>query len=93
MSDESVEVQIAQIDGRLKTMQVMLDGRLGSIETRLAIWTQCRHITKEGDCDFFSTVVDHDRKINQWTGALAAVSLVCALIGGVIGAVISGVLK
>ena len=66
MAEESVEVQFAQIDGRLKTMQVMLDGRLSNIEARLLVWTQCRHITKEGDCDFFSTVVSHDRTLSRW---------------------------
>lgn len=109
-TQESVEVQFAQIDGRLKTMQMMLDGRLSSIDARLLVWTQCRHITKEGDCDFFSTVVAHDRtlsewgpnvkkidehekQINQWTGAMSLASFISALVGGLIAIVVTKVWK
>ena len=106
----SSEVQFAQIDGRLKTMQVMLDGRLSNIEARILAWTQCRHITKEGDCDFFSTVVAHDRtlsrwapdlekinehekQINQWTGAMSLASVISAFVGALIAIIVGKVWK
>jgi hypothetical protein len=109
-TQESVEVQFAQIDGRLETMQAMLDGRLSNIEARLLVWTQCRHITKEGECDFFSTVVEHDRalsrwapdlkkinehekQINQWTGAMSLASAVSAFVGALLAIIATKVWK
>lgn len=96
---ESVEVQLARIDGRLK-----------NIEDKLGFWTQCRHVTRDGNCDFFDTVVTHDRqlnkwqpdiekidehdkKINQWTGAMTAVSLISSFIGGLIAFFLTKVWK
>ena len=82
MTDKSIEERLATIEEHTR-----------NIDSNLKLKFVCRHVTVDGECDFFASVVDHDRKINQWTGALATVALVCALVGSVIGAVIAKVLK
>lgn len=99
MGQESIEARLARIEEHVT-----------NIDERLGHWVQCRHVTRDGTCDFYSTVIDHDRKINQWTpdiekieehekkinqwtGAMATVALVCSLIGGLIGVIISKVFK
>ena len=77
------------IEERLAT----IEEHVRNIDLTLANQVVCRRVTSEGECEFFETVVDHDRKINQWTGALAAVSLVCAMIGGLIGVLLAKVWK
>lgn len=82
------------------TEQESIESRLGRIEEHLRHIDQhlerqliCRHVTVDGDCDFFAKVEENTKKIDQWTGALAAVSLLCAFIGSVIGVVLSKLLK
>ena len=82
MPEKSIEERLATIEEHIR-----------NIDGNLKLKFTCRHITIDGECDFFASVVDHDRKINQWTGALATVALVCALIGSVIGAMLSRILK
>ena len=48
-----------------------------------------RHVNKEGMCDAYQTVVGHDRRINQYIGFTAAISLVFSMIGGAIVAFIT----
>jgi len=55
MSDEPVAVQLARIEERLK-----------NIEEKLDLRAQCRHVTREGDCDFFNTIIAHDRQLSEW---------------------------
>lgn len=77
-----MEVKVARIDEHIQHVKERLDA--------LPI---CRHLTDEGDCIFVDKLDRHDKTINQWTGALAAVALLCSLIGAVIGAVIAKVMK
>lgn len=88
---ESIESRLARIDEHLR-----------SIDAHLARQVACRHVTRNGECDFLNTVIandrhinqwapfvekidEHEKKINQWTGALAMVAFICSLIGGLIG--------
>lgn len=48
-----------------------------------------RHVDKDGVCDAYHTVIQHDRRMNQWIGFVAAISLVFSIIGGAIVAFIS----
>jgi hypothetical protein len=82
VTPESIEERLATIEEHIR-----------NIDITLANQVICRHVTRDGDCDFTETIIDHDRKINQWTGALAAVSLLCAMIGGVIGVMLAKVWK
>lgn len=92
---EAVEIRLARIEEHVK-----------SINEKLGLWKQCRHVTSDGECDFLTTVVAHDRKIsewgplvkkidehdakiNQWTGALAATSAVSAFIGALIATIMA----
>lgn len=68
---------------------IRIEGHVAAIKEVLEERPQIRHINKDGICDAYHTVIDHDRRINQWTGALAAVAVVCSLIGAAIGVVLS----
>ena len=71
-----------------------IEEHVKNIDARLAEKVVCcRHVTEDGKCDFLPTVIEHDRKINQWTGALAAVAILCSMIGAIIGVIIAKVLK
>lgn len=80
---ESIEARLARIEEHVKNIDFRLAEKV----------ICCRHVTEEGKCDFFPLVLDHDRKINQWTGALAAVALLCSLIGSLIGVLFSKIIK
>ena len=80
---ESIEERLARIEEHVRSIDVRLAEKI----------VCCRHVTDDGKCDFLPTVIEHDRKINQWTGALAAVALLCSMIGSVIGAILAKVLK
>ena len=79
---ETPETRLARIEEHLK-----------SIDETLKQQVQVRHVNKDGICDAYGTVVDHDRRINQWTGALAAVALLCSMIGGFIGVIVTRVFR
>ena len=80
---ESIEARLARIEEHVKSIDLRLSEKV----------VCCRHVTDEGKCDFFPTVIEHDRKLQQWTGALAAVALLCSFIGAIIGTILSKVLK
>ena len=80
---ESIEERLARIEEHVRNIDLRLTAKV----------VCCRHVTDEGKCDFLPTVIEHDRKINQWTGALAAVALLCSMIGSVIGVLLAKVLK
>ena len=99
VDQESVETRLARIEEQLK-----------SIHETLKMQIALRHVNKDGICDAYVTVVEHDRRlnqwgpdvekiedherrINQWTGALAAIAVICSMIGAAIGALITKVWK
>ncbi len=80
---ESIDARLARIEEHVK-----------NIDMRLAMKVVCcRHVTEEGRCDFYDDFKENERKINQWTGALAAIALICSLIGSVIGVILAKVFK
>jgi len=83
IEQESIEARLARIEEHVRSIDVRLATKV----------VCCRHVTDDGKCDFLPTVIEHDRKINQWTGALAAVALLCSMIGAIIGVILAKVLK
>ena len=80
---ESIEERLARIEEHVKNIDARLTEKV----------VCCRHVTDDGKCDFLPTVIEHDRKINQWTGALAAVAMICSVVGGLIGVLLAKVWK
>jgi predicted nucleic acid-binding Zn-ribbon protein len=52
---ESVETRLARIEEQLK-----------SIHDTLKKQVALRHVNKDGICDAYVTVVEHDRRLSQW---------------------------
>ena len=77
-SQESIEERLARIEERLRSIDAHLERQIA-----------CRHVTRDGECDFFASVVENDRRINQWSGALGAVAFICSLIGGMLGVMLT----
>jgi hypothetical protein len=82
------------------TERETIDARLARIEERLKVITSyierqivCRHVTRDGECDFYQIVVDTQRTRNQWTGALAAVAALCSFIGSIIAFIVMKVVR
>ena len=99
VEQESVETRLARIEEHIKNISDLLKHQVS-----------IRHVNKDGICDAYVTVVEHDRRlsqwapdvekieshetrINQWTGALAAVAVLCSMIGAAIGALITKMWK
>lgn len=61
---ESIEIRLARIEEHVKSIDTRLAARLAC----------CRHVTQDGECDFFHTVVDHDRQLHQWTPDVTKIS-------------------
>ena len=55
VDQESVETRLARIEEQLK-----------SIHETLKRQVALRHVNKDGICDAYATVVEHDRRLNQW---------------------------
>ena len=100
MTDQEFIERLTRIEEHVRSIDVRLAEKI----------VCCRHVTEDGKCDFLPTVIDHDRKINQWapdikkidehdmkinqwTGALAAVAMLCSIIGGLIAVIIGKVWK
>lgn len=86
VSEKSIEERLATIEEHIKNIDATLLRQL-----------TCRHVTADGECDFFEAlhhkVAEHEKTINQWTGAMAAVALICSAIGSVIGYFLSRWMK
>lgn len=68
---------------------IRIESALHAINDKLADHPPIRHVNKDGVCDAYHTVVAHDRRMNQWIGFVAAISLVFSIIGGAIVAFVS----
>lgn len=68
---------------------IRIEAHVEAIKKRLDDHPPIRHINKDGDCDAYRTVITHDRRMNQWIGFAAAISIVFSIIGGAIVAFIS----
>ena len=99
LDQESTETKLARMEEHLKSIDETLkkqvplrhvnkDGMCDAYMTveqhglRLAEWAP--DIKK---------INIHDTRINQWTGALAAVALICSMIGALIATIIGKVFK
>lgn len=68
---------------------IRIETLMAAIIERLDERPPIRHINKEGVCDAYHTVIAHDRRMNQWVGFVAAISLLFSVIGGAIVSFIS----
>jgi len=59
---EPIEVKIARIEEHQKS----IDEHMKSIDETLKKQVMLRHVNKDGICDAYVTVVEHDRTLNQW---------------------------
>ena len=63
---------------------IRIESAVRAIKETLDKHPPIRHINKDGVCDAYHTVIEHDRRMNQWVGFVAAISLLFSLIGGAV---------
>lgn len=68
---------------------IRIEEHIAMILQRLEDHPPIRHIDKDGVCDAYHTVIAHDRRMNQWIGFIAAISLLFSIIGGGIVALLT----
>lgn len=68
---------------------IRIEENIAAMKKALDDHPPIRHVDKDGMCDAYGTVIAHDRRMNQWVGFIAAISLLFSLIGGAIVSVIS----
>lgn len=75
---EPIETRLARIEEHIKAIHDKLKDR-----------PPIRHVNHDGVCDAYHTVISHDRRMNQWIGFTAAISLLFSIIGAAIVAALS----
>ena len=63
---------------------IRIEAAVEAIKETLVQRPPIRHINKDGICDAYDTVISHDRRMNQWVGFVAAISILFSVIGGAI---------
>lgn len=63
---------------------IRIEAAVETIKEGLEKHPPIRHINKDGICDAYGTVINHDRRMNQWVGFVAAISVLFSVIGGAI---------